>query len=90
MSEKRKLTRAEKKQIEAAIAKEKNQDNKKKSAQDSICGTVNRSLDLEETDGWMECEHCGNTVQLMKYVKTRRIPCYQMKDCQVLVPLPQK
>ena len=39
-----------------------------------ICGTVNRSLDLEETDGWMECEHCGNTVQLMKYVKTRRIP----------------
>lgn len=55
-----------------------------------ICGTVNRSLDLEETDGWMECEHCGNAVQLMKYVKTRRIPCYQMKDCQVLVPLPQK
>ena len=44
----------------------------------------------EETDGWMECEHCGNTVQLMKYIKTRRIPCYQMKDCQVLVPLPQK
>ena len=44
----------------------------------------------EETDGWMECEHCGNTVQIMKYVKTRRIPCYQMKDCQVLVPLPQK
>ena len=38
-----------------------------------ICGTVNRSLDLEETDGWMECEHCGNTVQLMKYVRTRRI-----------------
>ena len=50
----------------------------------------NRSLYLEETDGWMECEHCGNTVQLMKYIKTRRIPCYQMKDCQVLVPLPQK
>ena len=21
-----------------------------------ICGTVNRSLDLDETDGWMECE----------------------------------
>lgn len=36
MSEKRKLTRAEKKQIEAAIARAKNQDNKKKSAQDSI------------------------------------------------------
>ena len=26
----------------------------------------------------------------IRYVKTRRIPCYQMKDCQVLVPLPQK
>ena len=36
MSEKRKLTRAEKKQIEAAIARAKNQDKKKKSAQDSI------------------------------------------------------
>ena len=36
MSKKRKLTRAEKKQIEAAIARAKNQDNKKKSAQDSI------------------------------------------------------
>ena len=36
MSDKRKLTRAEKRQIEAAIARAKNQDKKKKSAQDSI------------------------------------------------------
>ena len=36
MSEKKKLTRAERKQIEAAIARAKNQDKKKKSAQDSI------------------------------------------------------
>ena len=36
MSTKRKLTKAEKRQIEAAIARAKNQDNKKKSAQDSI------------------------------------------------------
>ena len=36
MSEKRKLTRAEKRQIEAAIARAKKQDKKKKSAQDSI------------------------------------------------------
>ena len=36
MSEKRKLTRAERKQINAAIARAKNQDGKKKSAQDSI------------------------------------------------------
>ena len=36
MSTKRKLTKAEKRQIEAAIARAKNQDKKKKSAQDSI------------------------------------------------------
>ena len=36
MSTKRKLTRAERKQIEAAIARAKNQDKKKMSAQDSI------------------------------------------------------
>ena len=28
-----------------------------------ICGTLNRGLDLEETDGWMECEKCGSTTQ---------------------------
>jgi len=36
LSTKRKLTKAEKRQIEAAIARAKNQDKKKKSAQDSI------------------------------------------------------
>ena len=36
-----------------------------------ICGAMNESLNLEETDGWMECESCGNAVQIMKYVKTR-------------------
>lgn len=33
-----------------------------------ICGTVNRSLDLDETDGWMECESCHNAVQVLEYV----------------------
>ena len=37
-----------------------------------ICGTVNRSLDLDETDGWMECESCHNAVQILKYAKSRR------------------
>lgn len=50
----------------------------------------NKSLDLEETDGWMECESCGEVTQQMKYVKTRKVPCYQMDKVQVLVPLPQK
>ena len=28
-----------------------------------ICGAVNCSLLLEETDGWMECEACGTTTR---------------------------
>ena len=55
-----------------------------------ICGCENKSLDLEETDGWMECEKCGNVVQVLQYVRTKRIPLYQMKKCQVLVSLSQK
>lgn len=34
-----------------------------------ICGTVNKQLYLEETNGWMECEHCGNTVGILEYAK---------------------
>lgn len=55
-----------------------------------ICGALNEKLDLDETDGWMECEKCHNAVQVLKYVKTRRVPVYQLKDCQILVPLPRK
>ena len=39
-----------------------------------ICGALNEKLDLDETDGWMECEKCHNAVQVLKYVKSRRIP----------------
>ena len=39
-----------------------------------ICGTVNRGLYLEETDGWMECEKCGNVTQSMEYRQTVLIP----------------
>lgn len=45
-----------------------------------ICGTVNRSLDLEETDGWMECEHCGNTVQLIRKIQMPDFLADEMKD----------
>ena len=55
-----------------------------------ICGAVNRSLDLDETDGWIECESCKNVVQVLEYVKTRHIPVYQMADCNLLVPLSRK
>ena len=25
-----------------------------------VCGMLNRNLYLDETEGWMECEHCGS------------------------------
>ena len=28
-----------------------------------VCGRVNCSLYLEETEGWMECEYCGTSSQ---------------------------
>ena len=40
----------------------------------SICGAVNRGLYLEETDGWMECEKCGNVTQSMEHRQTVLIP----------------
>lgn len=55
-----------------------------------ICEKLNKSLNLEETDGWMECEGCGNAVQILKYVKTRRIPTYQMGDAKLLVSLSKR
>lgn len=55
-----------------------------------IFDTLNKLLNLEETDGWMECENCGSAVQIMKYVKTRRIPTYQMCDAKLLVALSKK
>ncbi len=37
-----------------------------------ICGTLNRNLDLEETNGWMECEKCGNATQrIVEHPKVR-------------------
>ena len=39
-----------------------------------ICGTVNRGLYHEETDGWMEFEKCGNVTQSMEHRQTVLIP----------------
>lgn len=41
-----------------------------------ICGTLNRDLYLEETDGWMECEHCGTATQSIRHVKMKKVPLY--------------
>lgn len=38
-----------------------------------LCGTMNRSLYLDETDGWMECEHCHETVRVQEFIKLKRL-----------------
>lgn len=52
-----------------------------------ICGTWNRGLFLDETDGWMECEHCGNETQDGAYRKkhTRLVPVFRMDQIPQLV-----
>lgn len=42
-----------------------------------LCGTENKNVDLDETHGYMECEHCGEVVGFPKYMKTQSIPLYQ-------------
>lgn len=32
-----------------------------------VCGRLNRRLYLEETEGWMECEHCGTLIRCIDY-----------------------
>ena len=50
-----------------------------------ICGAINYGLILDETDGWMECEHCGTVSHLLKAGDPA-----DAKKClwQVLQPLP--
>ena len=51
------------------------------------CGTINMSLDLVDTDGWMEWEHCGCTARL---ISLRRGDATDTKNCrwQVIRTLP--
>ena len=43
-----------------------------------ICGTLNRNLNLDETDGWMECEACGHTVGFPLHIQRIRVPVYNL------------
>lgn len=44
-----------------------------------ICGTVNRNLNLEETNGWFECENCKQKVNILRVVKhVVKIPLYRL------------
>ena len=52
-----------------------------------MCGTVNKDLYLEETDGWMICEECGVKTQnaLFQRERSTRIPVLSMKEITVLI-----
>ncbi len=46
-----------------------------------LCGHINRNMYLDETDGWMECSHCHNTVLSMSYPRRMvRIPVIELED----------
>ena len=42
-----------------------------------VCGRINRSLYLEETEGWMECECCGNSSQDRSFRNKAKIPIFR-------------
>lgn len=52
-----------------------------------VCGRINRSLYLEETEGWMECEYCGNSTQDLSFQKMVRIPVIRMDQLSKMMPL---
>ena len=52
-----------------------------------VCGRINRSLYLEETEGWMECEYCGNSTQDLSFQKMVRIPVLRMEQLSKMMPL---
>jgi uncharacterized Zn finger protein len=45
------------------------------------CGHRNIDLYLDETEGWMECEKCGELTQVSKrFAKAVKIPVFRMED----------
>lgn len=51
-----------------------------------ICGRINRSLYLEKTEGWMECEYCGNPTQDLGFQKMVKIPVIHMDQLKQVRP----
>ena len=52
-----------------------------------ICGTVNKDLYLNETEGRYICECCHSEQQIAKFIRTKRIP---LLNTQQLVALAQR
>ena len=41
-----------------------------------VCGTINKDLYLEDSQGWYVCEKCDTSVQAMEVVKRVCLPVY--------------
>ena len=52
-----------------------------------VCSRMNKLLDLEETNGWMECDGCGNAMQLIRYEKTWLLPKRKEENILLMVPI---
>lgn len=53
-----------------------------------ICETLNRNLDLEDSKGWMECEHCKSAVKVFGVLpddKVVRFPVYTMEQAAAML-----
>lgn len=51
---------------------------KKYDAKCPVCGTVNKDLYLEETEGWMICEHCQAETCIEGFSRPVKIPVYNI------------
>lgn len=45
-----------------------------------ICGTKNHNLDLEDSNGWMECEKCKTVTMVLHLLPKKKIPVYTGKQ----------
>lgn len=49
----------------------------------TVCGKINHGLFLEETKGWMECEHCGASVETTIAPDGCAIPFLTVEICKL-------
>ncbi len=47
-----------------------------------VCGTLNKGLYLDETNGWMICEHCGSKVLSSSFDnrEVAKLPVYDINN----------
>ena len=49
-----------------------------------VCGTMNHGLFLQETDGCMECENCGNECRVLTLRPLKVVQLYQTQQRPVI------